>query len=185
MKICTSCKIEKSKDNFIKDSQSKDGLKRSCKDCTRAYDNAWYAATAEKRRIWSLSNPEKAEEKSIRKRERDRLWSVSNTEKRKAISKKWRSNNIDQLLANNAKHQAKKLKATPSWAESEKEEIKKLYALAKLKTKETGIKHHVDHIVPLNSNLVQGFHCFANLQILDAKTNMVKSNRIWPDMPTD
>jgi len=185
MKIYSSCKIKKTKDNFIKDSQSKDGLKGSCKDCTRAYDNFWYAANAEKRKFWALNNPERAAEKATKKRETSRTWEAANPEKRKKISKSWRLKNVDKLLCNNAKHQAKKLRATPSWAESEKEEIKKLYKIAKLKTKETGIKYHVDHIVPLNSKIVQGFHCLANLQILDAKTNMVKSNRVWPDMPLD
>jgi len=37
--------------------------------------------------------------------------------------------------------------------------------------------HHVDHIVPLVSQLVCG------LQILDAKANIEKGNRSWPDMP--
>jgi len=61
--------------------------------------------------------------------------------------------------------------------------INEVYEEAKRITKETGIKHHVDHIVPLDSMIVQGLHCLANLQILEGSINISKGNRFWPDMP--
>ncbi len=68
-----------------------------------------------------------------------------------------------------AQKRAKKRKATPAWADQEK--IKAIY-----KARPPG--HHVDHIVPLVSPIVCGFHCEANLQYLPAKENMGKKNKL-------
>ena len=67
--------------------------------------------------------------------------------------------------------------ATPPWLTSEMiDELREIY-LAATKT------DHVDHIVPLKNPLVCGLHVPWNLQIMDAKTNMQKSNKWWPDHP--
>ena len=42
---------------------------------------------------------------------------------------------------------------------------------------------HVDHIVPLHHPLVSGLHVWHNLQLLDARMNRSKHNRVWPEMP--
>ncbi len=58
-------------------------------------------------------------------------------------------------------------------------EINKSKTCTKCKVEnELGIALHVDHIVPLISDVVSGLHCEANLQILTASENARKNNRL-------
>jgi hypothetical protein len=75
---------------------------------------------------------------------------------------------------------AEKLKATPSWANLFF--IEEAYDLAQRRTEATGFQWHVDHIVPLRSKRVCGLHVEHNLQVIPARTNLAKGNRVWPFM---
>jgi len=72
-------------------------------------------------------------------------------------------------FGNNLKHYI-----TPKWAN--KSTIKKIYEDADRITQETGIKHQVDHIIPVRSPLVCGLHVENNLRIISAVENISKSN---------
>lgn len=71
-------------------------------------------------------------------------------------------------------------KATPAWADVEL--MQDLYALARAITEGSGIKYHVDHQVPLTSDLVCGLHNEFNLRPMPAVENLQKHNRSWPQM---
>jgi hypothetical protein len=60
---------------------------------------------------------------------------------------------------------------------SERKAIRLVYK----KARQYGL--HVDHIVPLKSDVVCGLHVWANLQLLAQSENSTKGNRHWPDMP--
>jgi len=69
-------------------------------------------------------------------------------------------------------------KALSVWADQTK--MQGFYDKAQQMSRDTGIDHHVDHIVPINSKLVCGLHNEFNLQILEGRANMSKGNRFAP-----
>lgn len=60
-----------------------------------------------------------------------------------------------------------------------KKETNKIYEQARKLTKDTGIKYHVDHIVPLNSTLISGLHVPWNLRIIESNENFSKNNKLY------
>lgn len=64
--------------------------------------------------------------------------------------------------------------AMPIWANIDT--IKSIYEISKELTKRTGIKHEVDHVIPIKHPLVCGLHVENNLQVISEKENRVKSN---------
>lgn len=108
-------------------------------------------------------------------KQRATRWYQNNRAKKLHSVSQWAKNNPDKTCSKAAARKASKLQATPPWFEPEI--VKAVY----LKARELGLE--VDHVVPLQSRLVCGLHCWANLQVLSPELNKSKSNREWPDMP--
>lgn len=146
----------------------------------RDKDAAYYQANAE--RI-------KARVRAYREANRDRLSeyfrALAQTPARRAANnarlRAWKKRHPDRVNADTARRQLRLRQAYVPWANDEL--IAEAYELARLRTEVTGIPWQVDHIVPLNNDLVCGLHCEANLQVIPAVTNLAKSNDWWPDMP--
>jgi hypothetical protein len=108
-----------------------------------------------------------------------RLWASSNINSYRASSSKWKKNNAGKTRAIIAKRRADKLKRTPPWLTGEQlTAMKKLYKQAAWLTEITGIKWHVDHIVPLKGKNVSGLHIPDNLQVIPAQENLKKGNKL-------
>lgn len=84
---------------------------------------------------------------------------------------------LPQAAAYEAARRAVKLQRTPAWlTDIDKERIQNEYKLAALQTKLTGEPWHVDHIIPLQGELVSGLHVPSNLRAIRGKENLSKSN---------
>lgn len=87
---------------------------------------------------------------------------------RKDIWDTYYDNHKAEYLARSAQRRASAKQATPKWANLDN--IKKFYLLCP-----TG--YHVDHIIPLNNDIVCGLHVENNLQYLLAVENLKKGNK--------
>jgi hypothetical protein len=150
MKTCHKCNILKSKEEFYKQSTSKDGLHSWCKICKNL--------DVQSRRI---ANPEHRKEIQAKYREAH----IDNCRKMVA---NWRKQNPYKHAAKEAKRRALKLNATPAWADLKK--IEEIY-------RNCPKGFHVDHVIPLNGKDICGLHVPENLQYLPAIENIKKGNR--------
>ena len=110
--------------------------------------------------------------------EKNKIWRKANPDKQREYAKKSRINNADRVNASNAKRHANKLKRTPAWlTKDDLWLIKEAYNLAQIRSKHFGFKWHVDHIIPLQGDIVSGLHVPTNLQVIEGKLNIMKNNK--------
>lgn len=142
-----------------------------CKPCVKAETAARRAVNPEKNaadaKAWREKNPEQFAASRA-------AWATANPELVKGYARKKRKKYAARGAAYRAKHRAKTLRATPSWADSQA--IERIYMNARRLTVETGILHHVDHEVPLQGELVSGLHVEFNLRAIPATENLKKNN---------
>jgi hypothetical protein len=119
------------------------------------------------------------EDRKSKARERSKLWFMNNSEyarkRNSEYSKKWEKENPHLSVEKVQRRNSAKLKAIPPWANLS--EIREVYKNSAKISKETGVMHHVDHIVPLRGKLVCGLHVQNNLQIIPWYTNVSKGNK--------
>ena len=85
----------------------------------------------------------------------------------------------EKLVANNKLRECAKKHRTPAWLTAEhKVQMEAFYKKAHTRTKSTGTKMHVDHVVPLQGKTVCGLHVPWNLQVITASENLAKNNRL-------
>ena len=87
----------------------------------------------------------------------------------------YKQKNKHIMIANMARRRAHKKKASVFLTEDEKLKVKEIYKECIRISNDTGIEHHVDHIIPITKG---GLHHPDNLQILTAKENLSKGNKI-------
>ena len=110
----------------------------------------------------------------------ERAWKSRNPDKVKEYNKKggakWAKNNPGLKNASSARRRAAIRQRIPVWANLNK--IKEFYLEAERMTKETGIPHEVDHVLPLQGETVSGLHVENNLQIIPMSDNRRKKNYV-------
>lgn len=109
-----------------------------------------------------------------RKLAREKLARESHPERRAAIARRAYLKAPHKWAANCAWARAQRRKATPKWAD--RRAIASFYEQARKISRETGIPHEVDHIMPIVGRGFSGLHVPWNLQILTRKENRRKHN---------
>ena len=153
-----------------------DCLCDSCVDHTNYLKAKWVMSNRSKH----LASKKKwAEKNKERQKETTKAWTEQNSEKVIEIRKKWADNNRDKLRSYKRNRRAAKMNAKPQWfGEFDRFVLREASALTVMREKTTGIKWHVDHMIPLQAKTVCGFHVANNIQVIPAKLNAAKLNNL-------
>lgn len=179
-------------------------LDGGCRSCSNATRKRAYAADPEKycrkAKEYAAKNPEKIKERDARRYNENRESEIArrrahrlanhesqkqkrrdryktDIEKERKWSKAWKADNKDRLAFLQRTRHARKLERCPAWLTREDhEDMAKFYVEAKRVTAATGVKHAVDHIVPLQGEKVSGLHVPWNMQVLTSTDNLIKHN---------
>ena len=153
---------------------------RRCAQCAREISRRSMAR-------WRAENPERA-------RAIARKWQGENLKKRRAHNRKSYAKNINArrerrrekyalnpaaAFAGDARRRARKANATVPLTWLEKLRIEELYEIAKARTVQTGVEHHVDHDRPL---ALGGLHHPDNMMVIPAAVNLAKGARYHSTM---
>ena len=155
LKTCTKCGCERPEEAFAKTAT---GRRPKCKLCINAAQRAWHA-----------SKPE-AYKEALAKRQTAR-W-LANKDKARELNSAWKARHPERVRREGALRYAPSRKAQPKWASNRAMEA--IYERATVLTMLTGVKHEVDHIIPLKGKNVCGLHVPENLQVLRKRENQLK-----------
>ena len=88
-------------------------------------------------------------------------------------------NNKEYYAEKHLRYKLSKKSAVPVWySELDSFVLEEAYELCHIREIETGLKHHVDHIIPLQGVEVCGLHYYKNWQVIPAKENLEKGNKL-------
>lgn len=156
---CVACVAAK-KEQWLRDNPERNAARQ----------RAWIARNPEKHRAikaaWNKAHPEGQARRS-------RKWMEENREKVNAATEAWRQRNPAKAAAKASRRRAAKMQRTPKWADHAAIEL--VYIEAQ-RRREAGEVVEVDHIIPLQGELVSGLHVPENLQIIPMQANRSKAN---------
>jgi len=156
--------------------------KGACVECLKA---EWHAAAetrAEYFREYSKSEAGQKAKKEYYERNKDAVIASAQArpdEAKNAYKKRYKEANPDLYRELVSLRRRRFRDATPKWLTSEQRmEIRLKYRLAIELSRATGVRHAVDHEVPLQGEDVCGLHVPWNLRVITQEENLKKSNKL-------
>jgi hypothetical protein len=193
-KMCIDCGEESPVDNFPKNPRMDDGLLNRCKSCEYTRVKEWRKSNRGRVKFlqdrWRKDNPEqfkqhlvKYQSKTVEKRSAwRRARYANNRESELAKCRAYQKGNVEYQSRKNATRRVAHVNATPKWLTAlQKAQMTAFYEISKARTVQTGIRHHVDHIVPLRGKVAAGLHVPWNMQVLTGVENNKKFNSLPKD----
>jgi hypothetical protein len=184
IQTCRKCFVEKPVEDYQFHRVS-GKYYQTCRRCRQLQSYEWNKSNRDKKnesdKKWRKANPEK-------------LWAKRNPEENKIKMLKacieWTKRNPNyqhehylknktSYVAARARRRAAQTNATPSWLTAiDKAQIQEMYDVLVARETQIGVKHHVDHIIPIMGKNVSGMHVPWNLQVITATENLSKGWRI-------
>jgi 5-methylcytosine-specific restriction endonuclease McrA len=173
-KVCYKCGILKSIENFCKKERGLGGKSSYCLDCNSQIGIQYYKQNKKKINNKNRKNYEKNKDKY---KITAKNWANKNKDRRNASSRK--RSKLNRAYENErwSRRKARQKHAKEIFP-SDYRAILSIYERAIELSKTTGIKHEVDHIIPLFNANVCGLHVSWNLQILTKSENSKKGNKL-------
>jgi len=195
MKCCGKCGENKPLTEYYKQKSNKDGLYTYCKSCKYNQQREWFNKNREENLEYHAryrqENKEKIDSQIAE-------WHEKNPESRAESRRAWKNRNRDRIRKEHAEYKRNNRDKSAKWTAQRRanvlqasdygnEDLNELvlqeaYAVAKKRTESTGVKHHVDHVIPLGGKEVCGFHVWNNLRVIPAYENTAKGNKLIEDL---
>lgn len=109
---------------------------------------------------------------------RNARWYAENPGKFTARTNAWKRANPEKVAVLRDIYRLRKVQAVPGWfSELDLFVAQEAVLLRGVRQQLTGVKWHVDHVVPLRGRNVCGLHVYSNLAVVPATANLKKHNR--------
>jgi 5-methylcytosine-specific restriction endonuclease McrA len=156
--------------------------KGACIECLKAEWTQALETRAEYFKEYNKSEAGKKAKKGYYERNKDAVVAAAQArpdEAKNAYKKKYKEANPDLYRELVSLRRRRFRDATPKWLSPEQRmEIRLKYRLAIELSRATGVRHAVDHEVPIQGEEVCGLHVPWNLRVITQDENLKKSNKL-------
>jgi hypothetical protein len=171
-KRCANCNEIKASTEFGKKVYFPDGLNCYCKPCNRIIDKEYFNKRKELGYKREYTETKASYARAYYEQNKEHLNKLQKLRQR-----------TPEYRAKNKEYRSRVKLATPKWLDkNQRAEMRAIYKSAMARSEFHEEQYHVDHIEPLNGKNVSGLNVPWNLQILTARENKTKANKLLTNL---